>query len=294
MIEIECVVDSRSLLGEATYWDTNEQVLWWVDIWGPTIHRYDPATGQDRQWTAPEYLGTLAVREKGGLVVTLVSGFHFFDPGTGRFEAVADPEADLEDTRFNDGKTDRQGRFWSGTMFEVPGKAPAKIGSLWRLDADLSAHRVVPGVGCSNGLAWSPDSRTMYFTDSHTHYVWAFDFDPASGEVDNRRVFIDLTMEDCVVDGATVDSAGNYWLTVPLKGKIRAYDPAGKLMRTIDLPVDIPTCCEFGNAALDTLYVTSATLRRDAGALGEQVHPGGLFAIRGLGAKGLPLVPFRG
>jgi L-arabinonolactonase len=294
MIEIECIVDSRSLLGEATYWDHKERVLWWIDIWGPTIHRYNPATGKDDQWTAPDYLGTLSVREKGGLVVSMASGFHFFDPETGRFDPIADPEADLEDTRFNDGKTDRQGRFWSGTMFEAPGKPPRKIGALWRLDPDLSVHRIIDGVGCSNGLAWSPDNRTMYFTDSYGHLVWAFDFDPASGEVDNRRVFIDLTAEDSIVDGATVDSAGTYWLTVPFKGKVQAYDHAGKLMRTIAMPVDIPTCCEFGGVDLDILYITSATLRRDAAALKDQKNPGGLFAIHGLGAKGLPLVPFAG
>ena len=130
MIEIECVVDSKSLLGEGTYWDAAAGVLWWIDIWGPTIHRYSPATGRDDTWTAPEFLGTLSVRRKGGLVVSMVSGFYFFDPATGQFEAITDPEAALEDTRFNDGKTDRHGRFWSGTMFEAPGKPPAKIGSL--------------------------------------------------------------------------------------------------------------------------------------------------------------------
>ncbi len=294
MIEVECVVDSKSLLGEATYWDAEAKVLWWIDIYGRLIHRYDPATGKDDQWPAPEYLGTLSVRAKGGLVVSMVSGFYFFDPATGKFDAIADPESDIEDSRFNDGKTDRQGRFWSGTMFEAPDKTPAKIGALWRLDADLSVHKMVDGVGCSNGLAWSPDDKTMYFTDSHTRFVWAFDFDAASGAVGNRRVFLDFTAEDYVVDGATVDSAGNYWLTVPFKGAVLGYDPAGKLIETVDLPVDLPTCCEFGGPDLDTLYVTSATLRRDAAALAGQTNPGGLFAVHGLGAKGVPLVPFGG
>ena len=179
-------------------------------------------------------------------------------------------------------------------MFEAEGKTPAKIGSLWRLDTDLTAHKVIPGVGCSNGLAWSPDSRTMYFTDSHTNLVWAYDFDAASGEASNRRVFIDLSPEKFIVDGATVDSEGNYWLTISFGGKIFAYDPAGKRIRTVELPFDLPTCCEFGGPDLDTLYVTSATLRRDPKALAGQTKPGGLFAIRGLGAKGLPLVPFKG
>ncbi len=294
MIEIECVVDCAAELGEGTYWDAAAQVLWWIDIYGPTIHRYDPASGADDTWTAPEYLGTLSVRAKGGLVVSMASGFYFFDPETGAFTAIADPESDIPDTRFNDGKTDRQGRFWSGTMFEAPGKPPAKIASLWRLDPDLSAHKIVENFGCANGLAWSPDNRTMYFTDSHTPVVWAFDFDPASGEVSNRRDFIDLSWMGGIVDGATVDADGCYWLTVPFKGKVMRYDPAGKLMQTIELPVDLPTCCEFGGKDLDVLFVTTAIYRRDAAALAGQTNPGGLFAIRGLGAKGVPLVPFAG
>jgi L-arabinonolactonase len=294
MIDIECIVDSKSELGEATYWDPKEQVLWWIDIYGPTIHRTDPAARKDRTWTAPEYLGTLSAREKGGLVVSMASGFYFFDPGSGRFDPIIDPEAQIENTRFNDGKTDRQGRFFSGSMFEAQGKPPAKIGSLWRLDTDLSVHKIIDGVGCSNGLAWSPDSKTMYFTDSHTNLVWAFDYDPVRGEAANRRVFIDLTNEGFIVDGATVDAAGNYWLTIPFKGKVLAYDSAGKRMETIELPFDLPTCCEFGGKDLDVFYVTSAIYRRDAKALAGQTKPGGLFAIHGLGTRGLPLVPFKG
>ena len=112
MTEITCVVDSGSLLGESTCWDTREHVLWWIDIYGPTIHRTDPPTGEDRTWTAPEYLGCLAARAKGGLVLTMASGFHFFDPASGAFTPITDPEKQIADTRFNDGKTDRQGRFW--------------------------------------------------------------------------------------------------------------------------------------------------------------------------------------
>jgi len=224
----------------------------------------------------------------------MASGFHFFDPESGQFTAIVDPESGIADSRFNDGKTDRQGRFWSGSMWEAPGKEPAKIGSLWRLDPDLSVHKVIDQVGCSNGLAWSPDNRTLYFTDSHTHFVWAYDFDAASGEVANRRIFIDFTTEDYIVDGSTVDADGNYWLTVPFKGKVLAYDPAGKLIRTIDIPADLPTCCEFGGKDLDTLYVTSALYSRAPRNVSGQPQAGGLFAIRGLGVKGLPLVPFKG
>jgi len=293
MTRISCVVEAGALLGESTYWDTAARCLWWIDIYAKQIHRFDPETQRDEVFQAPEYLGCLAVRRSGGLVLSMASGFHFFEPETGRFTPIADPEADLADTRFNDGKTDRQGRFWSGSMFEAAGKPPQRIGALYRLDPDLSWHRVVEGIGCSNGLAWSPDGKTMYFTDSHGPLVWAFDFDPERGEVEDRRVFCDLSFMDGIVDGATVDADGCYWLTVPFKGKVLRYDPLGKLMLSIDMPVDLPTCCEFGGEDLGTLYVTSATLKRAPEVLADQPLAGGLFALD-VGAKGLPLVPFAG
>jgi L-arabinonolactonase len=293
MTDITCVVDARALLGESTYWDPRESVLWWIDIYSRAIHRFDPRSGEDRTYATPEYLGCLAVRERGGLVLTMANGFHFFDPATGRFEAIVDPEADLPTTRFNDGKTDRQGRFWSGSMFEAPGQPAQRNAALYRLDTDLSCHKVLDGIGCSNGLAWSPDSRTMYFTDSHGPLVWAYDFDPATGMADNRRTFADLSWMEAIVDGATVDAEGCYWLTVPFKGKVMRYDPEGTLMRTIEMPTDLPTCCEFGGDDLDVLYVTTATLRRSAEELKGQPQAGGLFALD-VGVKGLPLVPFGG
>src|SRR5262249_13626898 len=130
MTEIVCVVDAKCLLGEGTLWDPVAGVLWWVDIWGKAIHRYDPGTGRDEVFPTPEHVGCVGVRAKGGLVISMATGFHFFDPATGRFTAIVDPESHLPDNRFNDGKTDRQGRFWSGTVFEAPGKPLQFTGSL--------------------------------------------------------------------------------------------------------------------------------------------------------------------
>lgn len=293
MTDIECVVDAKAQLGESTYWDPASEYLWWIDIYAKAIHRFDPLTRHTETFIAPEYLGCIAVREKGGLVLTMASGFHFFDPASGHFERIVDPEADIPDNRFNDGKTDRQGRFWSGSMFEAPGKPVVKNASLYRMDTDLSVHKVAGGFGCSNGLAWSPDSRTLYYTDSHGPVVWAWDFDPATGEVENQRPFFDLSEMGGVVDGSTVDAEGCYWATIPFKGKVLRYDPAGKLMRTIEMPTDLPTCCEFGGRDLDVLYVTTAIYNRTPEQLAGQRNPGGLFAID-VGVKGLPLVPFRG
>ena len=293
-MDITCVVDAKAQLGEGTIWDPVEGVLWWIDIYGPTIHRHDPTTGENRSWQAPEYLGCIGLRAEGGLVVTMVSGFYSFDPGSGQFTAIADPEPDMPDTRFNDGKPDHFGHFWSGSMFEAPGKPVQMIASLYRLGSDGQVKRMLDGIGCSNGLAWSPDGHTMYFTDSHTHFVWAWDYDPVAGRIANRRTFIDLTDRGYIVDGSTVDAEGNYWLTVPFKGKVLAYDPAGRQVAEVDMPCDLPTCCEFGGADLGTLYVTTAIYRRSPADLAGQTAPGGLFAITGLGVTGLTLPPYAG
>jgi len=292
-MDIRCVVDAKAELGEGTIWDPKAKVLWWIDIWSRLIHRYDPRTGKDDTWESPEYLGCIGLRDKGGLVVTMVSGFYFFDPRTGTFEAIVDPETHLADTRFNDGKPDRQGRFWSGSMFEAPGKKVEYIGSLYRMDKDLSVHRMIEGVGCCNGLAWSPDSKTMYFSDSHTTIVRAYDFDPVTGDIENQRTFIDLDGSGGIADGATVDADGCYWVTVPVTSKVNRYDPQGKLMQSIVLPTDLPTCCEFGGENLDILYVTTAVLKRPSEHFKGQSNPGGLFAID-VGTKGLALPAFAG
>ena len=288
MSKVDCVFDAGAELGEGTLWDPVDGVLWWLDIWGSRIHRYTPASGQNDSWVTPEFPGCLGLRAAGGLVMSLASGFHFFDPDTGAFTPIVDPEADMPDTRFNDGKPDRQGRFWSGTMFEVEGRPIEFIGSLYRLDPDLTVHRTIEGIGCSNGLAWSPDSRTMYFADSHAGLVWIFDFDPASGIPSNRRIFVDLRGSGTIADGATVDAEGGYWLTVPPTGEVRRYDPDGRLMRTVRLPTDLPTCCEFGGPALDVLYITTAARGRR-----DQRFAGGLFAAD-VGVRGLPTPRFRG
>jgi L-arabinonolactonase len=293
MTHMTCVVDAQAALGEGTVWDPEGQCLWWLDILGKRIYRYDPATGLSESFATPESPGCLAVRESGGLVLTMATGFHCFDPITRKFDPIIDPESHIPDTRFNDGKTDRQGRFWASTMFDPPGPNAKNIGSLYRLDKNRNCTRHMQGLGIPNGLAWSPDSRTMYFTDSTQPTLWAWDFDPATGTLDHQRPFADLSFIQGVGDGATVDAEGAYWITVPFKGKVLRFDPSGQLMRTIELPADTPTCCEFGGRDLDTLYVTTATLRRSQSDLAGQSHPGGLWAIDA-GVKGLPACPFGG
>ena len=283
MAEVTCILDCRAQLGEGPLWDAATQALWWVDIKRRLIHRTDPATAHDQSFPAPEDLGCLAVRSNGGLAVTMSTGFHFFDPADGRFTPICDPEAHLPENRFNDGKPDRQGRFWAGTMHDA---ARRPSGGLYRLDADLSCRRMVSDIHVSNGLAWSPDSRTMYYADSVRNTVWAWDFEPESGDIANRRVFIDTTATGGVPDGATVDTDGCYWLTLPRTGTVVRYDPSGRAMRTVTLPTDLPTCVTFGGPNLDILYCTTAIFGRSENELAGQHAPGGLYAIEA-GVRGI-------
>jgi L-arabinonolactonase len=295
MVEVACVPQTRSELGEGPLWDTVEQALYWVDITGRLIHRFDPATGRDRTWATPEDVGSLALRERGGMVVALRSGFHFFDPETGHFQPIVDPEADRwgadgPGSRFNDGKPDRQGRFWAGS---VPDGFAPPVGALYRLDRDLSCRRMVEGIACANALCWSPDGRIMYFGDSMANVIWAWDFDPAEGEIRNRRVFVQPSKGEGEIDGATVDAEGCVWVAQWGGWRVVRYDPRGRIDRVVMMPVRKPSCPAFGGARLDVIYVTTAAIRISPDEPPADPLDGALFAFEP-GVKGVAESRFRG
>lgn len=288
--EVVCVLDARALLGEGPLWDADSERLWWVDIKRREVHRFDPASGRDERWAAPAEVGSLALRAAGGVVVALAAGFFRFDPETGRAMSLALVEADRPANRLNDGKPDRQGRFWAGSMDE---SETEPSGALYRLDADGRCQKLVDGIICANALCWSPDSRTLYFGDSLQQTVWAWDFEAESGRMRNRRVFLELPKEAGSPDGATVDAEGCFWLAQWGAWRVCRYDPAGRLMTTVHLPVAQPTCPAFGGADLDVVYVTSASIGLGAGARGVQPQAGGLFAFQP-GVKGVAEARFAG
>jgi L-arabinonolactonase len=289
-MQINCVCDAKAILGEGPYWDVTDQRLYWVDIKGCKIHRFDPATGHDETWPTPEVVGSLAVRAKGGLVVALRSGLYFFDLTTGQATPAVLPAGHPEHNRFNDGKVDRQGRFWAGSMDDLE-KAPS--GGLFRLDINLDCQQLVDRITISNSLCWSPDSRTLYYSDSTQRKVWAWDFEATSGLISNRRVFIELLPTDGVPDGATVDIEGYFWVAVWGAWEVRRYDPDGRLEQTVRMPVQQPSCPMFGGKDLDTIYVTSASKGLSEKQVLEQPQAGSLFAFQP-GVKGLPEMRFQG
>ena len=204
--DVTCVLDAQAELGECPVWSVEEQALYWVDIRAPALHRLDPDTGATRSWPMPSRIGSFALRESGGAVVALEDGFHLLDLGTGELEFVTGPEH-VPGTRFNDGKVSPDGRFFAGTMDEERLSRP--IAALYRLDPDLSMHRVVRDLIVSNGLAWSPDGATMFHSDSKGPVVWAYDY--ADGAVSGRRVVARPTEGIGRPDGAATDAAGHYW-----------------------------------------------------------------------------------
>jgi len=278
--QVECAARGADLLGECPLWDGRE--LWWVDILGPALKRLEPASGKLRALGLPEAIGSFAFRRAGGILAAMKSGLYFLDPDDGRLECVALPEPGLPENRFNDGRCDRDGRFWAGTMKE--GKREP-VGALYRLDADRRCTRQRDKLYVPNSLCWSPDGRTMYLSDTHRHVIWAFDYDRASGAISGERVFADAG--DGRPDGACIDAESCLWSCDYGGGRIVRYAPDGKVDRVLALPVANPTCCCFGGPALDTLYVTTATQKLAPDELARQPLAGSVLALRP-GAKGLP------
>ncbi|NIO10982.1 MAG: SMP-30/gluconolactonase/LRE family protein [Deltaproteobacteria bacterium] len=290
--KIDCVLKCRAILGESPLWDPDERVLYWVDIEGHNVHRFHPGSGLNDTFHLDQIVSSVALRDQGGLIITLKDRFAFFNPDTGDLNLLEGPRLDMSECRFNDGKCDRQGRFWAGTMSLVQHDAPS--GHLFRFDPDGHITTILSQVRLSNGLGWSPDNRVMYFAESFRHCIHAFDFDPAEGVVTNQRVFATVDENSPgVPDGLTVDAEGCVWSAQPGLGQVVRYSPTGKVECVVELPVPRPTSCIFGGENLEILYVTSATEMLTAEQLAQAPLSGGIFAMVP-GVRGLPEPRFAG
>ncbi|MHB1533610.1 MAG: SMP-30/gluconolactonase/LRE family protein [Acidimicrobiales bacterium] len=295
-VEADLVIDARALLGEGPLWHPAEHLLYWVDIDAHQVHRFDPVQGSDQVFDMGQAVGAICIRQAGGFALAVQDGFAVAGPALGEMEIVALVEADDTGIRMNDGKCDRQGRFWAGTMSYdyVPG-----AGALYRLDPDHTVTTMLVSVTVSNGLGWSPDGATMYYVDSFAGGIDAFDFDPDEGTITNRRRLVALDEEPRrpawgrpVPDGLTVDADGYVWVAVYGAGEVRRYDPRGRLEQVVELPVMGVTSCTFGGEDLGELFITTA--RPPAGAgLGAEPLAGGLFRGRP-GPRGLPADTYAG
>jgi len=271
----ELVLDSQSILGEGPCWDPTENVLWWIDVRGQLVHRYSPATAENASYRVGQSVGCVVRRHKGGLMVAVENGFASFDPASESCEILADPEFDRPGNRFNDGKCDPSGRFWAGTMDDA--EVDPRAGSLYCLDLDGQVHKRLEKIGVSNGIVWSADRQTMYFIDSPTRRVDAFDYDDTSGEISQRRTVVEVPEGWGWPDGMAIDAQDRLWVALWAGWGVACFDPAnGQPIAFVDVPVARSSACCFGGPALDLLYITTA---RDKMTADEPDQPlaGGLF-----------------
>jgi sugar lactone lactonase YvrE len=262
-MQAELIVDARNAVGESPVWVPQENALYWVDIANGGLQRWSADTGHVHAWKTPEMLACIARHSGGGWVAGMESGFFHLHPhsdGSLDSERLASVEHRRADMRLNDGRCDRQGRFWAGSMVLNMGLS-APEGRLYRYGAGQSGviAAQLDGFIVPNGLGFSPDGTTMYLSDSHpdVQLIWAFDYDTDTGTPSNRRVFVDMNHFPGRPDGAAVDAEGFYWICANDAGLIHRFAPDGRLDFSLEVPVKKPTMCAFGGSRMDTLFVTS-------------------------------------
>ncbi len=284
------VLPHTCLLGEGPVWDDKRKVICWLDILSGEIHEYSPAHHRHHTTRVHQMIGSMAVCTNGNFIAALQNGFALVDRLTGDLKMVADPEQHLPDNHFNDGKCDPAGRFWAGTMSvdEEPG-----AGSLYSIQNDFVPTKKIAGTTVSNGIAWSADHQTLYYIDTPTREVVAYDYEKVTGQISRKRRVIDFATQAGYPDGMTIDDEGMLWIAHWDGWQVSRWDPNnGKKLGQIDLPAARITSCTFGGENLDDLYITSAKFELPVEALEKQHQAGCLFIIPNCGFKGLPAFEF--
>ncbi len=284
------VADVRGEHGEGPAWDERAGHLLWVDMLAGGLHR-TRSDGSDEVTDYDQPVCVAVPRSRGGLALALGDGLWLEEPGGERRGLYAIPQPDGEGPiRMNDGKCDPQGRLWAGSMAY---DARPGAGALYRLDRDLTVHEVVPAVTISNGLAWTPDGTTMFYIDTPTGRVDAFDADPATGAISGRRSWVEIPEAAGGPDGMTIDDEGCLWVALWGGSAVHRYAPDGRLDTVVSLPCTQVTSCAFGGAGLDELYITTSSLGLSAEEIAAQPFAGRLFLLRP-GVTGPAAVSFKG
>lgn len=283
-IEVTRIDACRCLLGEGPVWDHRDQALYLLDIGNSEIVRYDPASNSTQRWRTPQRAGALALREGGGAVVAMQDTLATIDFASGEVVPFA-TAGQHQGAVFNDGKVDRQGRFVIGSCTQGH-TDPQPIGGIFSLDADRQVRRLSGGIAFSNGPCFSPDGGTLYFADSADYALYAYDYDTATGDVGERRVFVDTRPFGGMPDGATVAADGTVWLAIFRGGKVVGLRPDGSVEGIVEFPVSLTVSVMFGGPRLDRLFVTTI----DPAFFDEPAEEGAgyLYVVDGLGVQGLP------
>lgn len=283
------VTDTRATLGEGPIWLGEK--LAWVDIIEKRVYVYNPETGEERRYQLDEMVGTVVPRESGGFVVALEKGMAFLDDETGAVETISGARATSSGTRFNDGKCDPAGRFWAGTM--GLGGEPG-MGALYVLHPDGRFEKKVEPVTISNGICWRADAEVMYYIDTPTQQVVAYEFDNATGAISNPRAVVEIDPSEGGPDGMAIDADGNLWIALWGGSAVVCHDPeTGKRLHKIEVPASRVTACAFGGADLQDLYITTARVGLSPEELEEQPLAGSLFITRAP-VRGVPSFSFAG
>ncbi|SFQ55215.1 SMP-30/gluconolactonase/LRE family protein [Parafilimonas terrae] len=289
-LQPEIVLDHICKLGEGPVWDAASNSILWLDILKGEIHQFNTNTKQHSTFATGQMIGCIVPREQGGFIAGLENGIGFIDIEKKEVKHIIHPEEGLNN-RFNDGKGDAAGRFWLGSMSKTEEE---NMGNFYMVDTDLSIHKKLENVSISNGLAWNADNTILYYINTPTNYIFAFDFDIETGAIDNQRVVVDLTHEKGFADGMTIDEEGMLWVAFYDGWRVARYNPAtGDLLQQIDLPVANVTCCTFGGAGLTDLYITTASKNMSNEALEQQPHAGKLFVVKNTGIKGTSSKKFK-
>ena len=286
----DCVLDAKAVLGEGPVWRAETQDLVWVDIESARVCCFNPATGENQTWDVGEKPGLAVPTKQGDLILGTSVGFVRLDLASGVLSPIIDPEQDLPNNRFNDGKVDPEGRLWAGTMGldEAP-----NVGSLYRLNRNLSTDKLFDQVSISNGMAWTSDQKTFYYIDSPTRRVDVFDCDMAGGTVSDRRTAFELPEGMGYPDGMSIDNEGMLWVALWQGWGVARFAPGGALLAKVEVPVECVTSCCFGGENWDELYITTSSRDLDETGRAEQPLAGGLFRCRP-GVSGPPTNLFLG
>jgi sugar lactone lactonase YvrE len=290
-MKIQPIDNRRSILGEGPVWNPDKQSIYWIDIVNGYIHGYEPGNERSSTIDVDSMIGSFAFCDDGKIIAALQNGFFFIDAITGAKELIRDPESHLKQNRFNDGKCDPAGRFWAGTL---PLSEDHPGGSMYRVDQDLSIHKIFDNCTISNGLCWSHDHQYFYFIDTPTLRVDRFDFDAASGSIQNRTTIITIDPKDGYPDGMTIDAEGMLWIAHWGGWQVTRWNPStGQKIDDIHLPVSQVTSLCFGGQNYDTLFITSASRGLNNTAMMEEPLAGATFMVTDIPYKGAPFYTFQ-